>query len=427
MLRLYTSCAVLSCALMVFGGASSAQAAGFYLQENSVSGQGAAFSGVTSSAKDASAVWFNPAALTQLKDRQMNVAVHILNPETRITDTGSTLDPDGPGGAPPNALNGGKSKNPYDLTPIPNFFVAVPLTEDKDFWIGGGVNAPFGLSSDYGDTWFGRFDSTSTDLKTYNFSTVAAYKLSDKLSIGGGIDVQYAEAELKRGVYSPVAGNGTSLLAGDDISYGFNIGFVASPVETLDVGMHFRSGMSHKLDGQIKLSGLTAGNFNVAGNADLNLPDITSLGATYHVSDDWRVMGNMTWFAWSRYERISPIRADGVATPAVEQQYQDTLAFAIGTEYDLNRDWTLRAGVQYDPTPTKDGFRTSRTPDGDRTWLATGATWQMNDNMTLDLAATYIHISSERLDLTRNSGLAVIDADIEADVGILSMGVNYSF
>lgn len=427
MLRLYTSCAVLSCALMVFGAASSAQAAGFYLQENSVSGQGAAFSGVTSGANDASAVWFNPAALTQLKDRQMNVAVHLLMPETRITDTGSTLDPDGPGAAPPAALNGGESKNPYDPTPIPNFFIATPLPNHDDIWVGAGLNAPFGLSSDYGTTWFGRFDSTTTDLKTYNLSTVAAYEVSDKISIGGGIDIQYADAELKSGVYSPLAGNGTSTLEGDDISYGFNVGIVTKPTETLDVGLHYRSGMSHELEGRISLVGLTAGNFNVTGGADLNLPDIASLGATYHVSDDWRVMGNLTWFGWSRFEKIAPKRDDGVAVTATLQNYKDTLALAVGTEYDLNRDWTLRAGMQYDPTPTEDGFRTSRTPDGDRTWLATGATWQMKDNMTLDLAATYIHISSERLDLTRNSGLAVIDADIEADVGILSMGVNYSF
>src|SRR5690606_2389260 len=131
-----------------------ARAAGFYIQESSVSGLGSAFSGSTTSLGDASTVYFNPAGMTKLESAQISIGAHLLIPEATLTDTGSTFDFNGPfpGGIGP--VGGNDGGDPYGSKLVPNLFLAAPLADG--LWAGIGVTAPYGLGSDYNDGWFGR-------------------------------------------------------------------------------------------------------------------------------------------------------------------------------------------------------------------------------------------------------------------------------
>lgn len=398
-------------------GSTQANAAGFYIQEQSVKGLGSAFAGSTTSLEDASTVYFNPAGMTKLDRLQINAGAHLLIPTADIDNNGSTL--------PPGAIIGGNGGNPYDPTPVPNFFVAAPVLQDQ-LWLGLGITAPFGLANDYDEGWFGRFDSTETELTTINIQPSIAVKATEWLSIGGGIDIQYADAELKSTV-SNVVSEGTSTLEGDDISVGYNIGVQIEPIKGTEIGVHYRSAISHELDGRISVAGLTAGDFDIAGTADLDLPDVATFGLAHDVNDKLRLMGQATWFGWNNFQDITAKNDAGTTISQVVQNYQTTWAFAVGAEYDMNEQWTVRAGYQHDETPTTDQFRTSRTPDGDRNWFSAGATYKMNDRLDLDLAATYIDISEETINVSRNSGLATIRANTEGSVGILALGLTYKF
>lgn len=401
--------------------AGAAQAAGFYIQESSVSSLGAAFSNSTTGIKDASTIFFNPAGMTQLSGRQAQVGVHLLLPESDLTNTGSTF-----GGFP---VGGGDGGNPYDPSPVPNAFFAAPILEDKTLWGGIGVSAPFGLANDYGNTWFGRYDSTETELTVINISPVLAYKVNEKFSIGGGVDISYADAELKS-IATPAPGvTGTSTLEGDDISVGYNLGVTYKPWDGTTFGAHYRSGIDHKLDGSISLAGTPGGvaDFSAPGTAGLSLPDIATFGVEQAIQPNWRVMGQLSWYGWNQFERIRAVTDAGVELQNQPQDYQNTLAFSVGTEYDFNDIWTGRLGYQYDPTPTTDSGRTTRTPDGNRNWFTAGATYNYSESMSFDFAAVYIDVGNETIDVSRNGGAAQVSADTEGRVGIISAALNYRF
>lgn len=403
----------------------AAHAAGFYIQEQSVKGLGTAFSSSATSLEDASTVYFNPAGMTKLNDVQINVGTHLLIPSADLNNTGSTFDFNGPAPGGVGPIVGNDGGNPYSATPVPNFFVTAPVIQDK-LWAGFGISAPFGLANDYNDGWFGRYDSTKTELTTINVSPSLAIKATDWLSIGGGVDIQYAEAELKSAI-SNIVSEGVSTLEGDDWSVGYNVGLQLAPLENTEIGIHYRSAMSHTLDGRISVQGLSAGNFDVAGTADLNLPDIATFGIAQDISEHFRLFGQATWFGWNNFEDIHAKNDAGGTISNTLQNYQTTWAFSVGGEYDVNEKWTLRAGYQHDSTPTTDEYRTSRTPDGDRNWFSAGATYNVMPNLDLDLAATYIDISEETINLSRNSGLANITADTEGSVGIIALGLTYRF
>lgn len=390
-------------------------AAGFYIQEQSVRGLGYAFSGSTTSIDDASTIYFNPAGMTKLDGAQVNLGVHALLPDADISDRGTT--------APGALAVGGESGNPYEISPIPNFYGALPVT-DK-LWLGIGVSAPFGLGSDYDDGWFGRFDSTKTELKTINVAPTIAFEATQWLSLGFGLDVQYADANLQANAFA--GAEGLSRLVGDDVSIGYNAGIQIKPLENTEIGIHYRSAIKHELEGTISAEGTGAADFRVSGSAKLNLPDIATFGVSHDVTKDTRIMAQATWFGWNNFQDITAIDDAGTQRSQVVQNYQTTWAFAVGAEHNINEDWTVRAGYQYDKTPTTDLYRTSRTPDGDRNWFSLGATHKLTPKLDLDFAATYILVGEESINVSRNGGLANFRADTEGEVGIVAVGLSYKF
>ena len=425
--------------------AGHAQAAGFYIQEQSVSGLGSAFSGSTTNINDPSTVYFNPAGMTKLQGTQAQAGVHLLVPSSELKDTGST----GLFGAP---ITGGDGGNPYDPTPVPNGYLTYQVNDQ--LWAGLGVSAPFGLANEYDSDWFGRFDSIKTELTVIDIQPSVAFKINDQLSIAGGVNIQHADAELTSAAAAgpgPVpittGTEGVSALEGDDWSYGYTLGLQYQPFTHTTFGASYRSAVSHELEGRISATGTTLADFSVEGTAKLELPDIATFGVAHDFNDKLTLQGQATWFGWNNFQDITAVTSEsfsilptpitqsfapGDTVSSVVQNYQTTWAFAIGAEYDYSDDWTFRGGMQFDETPTTDQYRTSRTPDGDRTWLSGGATYSINDRLNLDLAATYIWIEDEEIDVSRNnsfSGLlqTEVEADTEGNVGILAVGLTYKF
>lgn len=423
------------CASCLIFESQVSNAAGFYIQEQSVSGLGTAFAGSVTSLKDPSAMYFNPAGLTQVEGIQGQLASHLLIPSADLTDRGSTRI----GGA---AINGGDGGNPYDPTPVPNGFISANVADN--LWIGLGVTAPFGLANEYDRDWFGRFDSIKTELKVIDVQPTIAYKVNDSLSIGAGLNFQHADAELTNAASANVT-EGVSTLKGDDVTVGYNLGLQYRPWEQTTIGLSYRSAINHELEGVAKTEGTTIADFDVSGAADLHLPDIATFGISQGLNEKWTIMGQATWFGWSNFKDITTVTneafaiagvganyAAGDVLSTVQQGYENTWAFAVGTEYMHSNNWTFRAGVQFDETPTTDQFRTTRTPDGDRTWLSGGGTYKFNDALSLDFAGTYIWIEDESINVTRNNAInqavaTQVVADTEGNVGIVSLGLTYKF
>lgn len=402
----------------------TAHAAGFYIQEQSVQGLGSAFSGSTTTLNDPSTIYFNPAGMTNLPGYQAQAGVHLLMPTSKIKDTGSS--------APATATLGGASGNPYDPTPVPNGFMSAEL--GHGFWAGIGMTAPFGLASEYKDGWFGRFDSTKTELTVIDIQPTLAYKINNRISVGVGVNFQHADADLRNRVMLGAATEGNSKLSGDDWGYGYSLGVQIRPTDSTTIGLDYKSEVHHHLDGKIQVTNMAGaivgvGTVSTDGSAKLTTPDHATLGIAHKLNDKLTLQGQATWFGWNNFDNITAFRASGAQASRVDQNYQTTWALAVGAEYEANDAWTLRGGMQFDQTPTTDEYRTSRTPDGDRTWVSLGATYDISPAWDMDMAATYIFIDEEEINLTRSTatGNAVIRGETEGNVGILALSATYKF
>jgi long-chain fatty acid transport protein len=387
---------------LLCGAASPALASGFYLQEQSAKEEGRAFSGGAASADDASTIFFNPAGMTELDPVEVSLNTAFLFVDSQQTDTGSTRTY--PGVPTPVAIGGSDGGKPFKQPVlVPTGFVSFRVGS-APVWLGLGITAPFGLKDQYSADFFGRYDSTGSDVKTINIQPSIAIKVSDAISIGGGVDVQQIDVQLDSALpnVSPAFGDGHLTVKGDDLSVGWNAG-VMLRAGAFRLGAHYRSQMKHNLNGRYTVTGLAGplagSNTQRFATAPIVLPDSATISAMYGVGQRFRIMATGKWFNWSVFDEIAIYPLGAPAAISV-QNYKDAWSGALGVEYDVSPKLTLRAGSMYDTTPTQDGFRTTRVPDGDRTWASAGATYKMSRHVEVNLSYAHIFVSEETLNRT---------------------------
>jgi long-chain fatty acid transport protein len=399
-------------ALLAMSG--TATASGFALIEQSASGLGNAYAGGAASAEDASTVFFNPAGMSNVKGSQFVAALHAIKPSAKFSNNGSF--------AALGTDNGGDAGS---LALVPNFYYVADINEQWKY--GVGVNSPFGLKTEYTSTWVGRNLAIKSDLMTLNINPSVSYKMSDMVSLGFGIDAQYASAELTK------AGGalGEVKVTGNDWAYGWNIGTLIQVNQELRIGASYRSSIKHTLKGDVSFSSAPA--YNGAGSADLEVPASFSLSFVDAISPQWDVMGDITWTQWSSFKNLDVIRTSGTTFPGeptplshTPENWTDTYRYSLGASHRYNDTWKVRIGVAYDRAPVSDIDRTPRIPDNDRTWLALGGQYRISAASMLDFGYAHLYVKESTLDQTVQPGVKVI-GNYQNSVDILSVQYAYSY
>jgi long-chain fatty acid transport protein len=409
--------------------AQDAWSTGFFINQQSVKGLGRVDAGNSAAADDISTIFFNPAGLIPfLGDnggRAWAIETHVIIPRADFRDTGSTLT----GGGFTFPTGGRNISNPTDPTVVPSLYWATSLSRDAAVALS--VNAPFGLAIDMGSDWFGRYDATEASLKTINVSLSGALRMSEQLSIGGGIDFQYANAQLGAALPHPLGGaDGHVDTKGNTWTPGFNVGVLYSPTTRTRIGAHYRSGIKHDVRGTTEVSGL--GPFDGVSNVRFNvdLPAIATIGFRHDVDSQLTLLGEAAWYDWSTFQEIRTRFDNGTPDAVRTTNYRDAYGFSLGADYKASREWTVRGGVHYDTTPTVDAWRDTTVPDANRLWLGVGATWTIRPKLTVDFAFNHVFFRDTRINLTRQlpgGGSFTVRGDVSSVVNTLAASINYAY
>ncbi len=168
-------------------------ASGFQLVEQNASGLGNAFAGQAAGVKNASAIYFNPAALTRVKGWNLVASVEPIGVGATFTNSASTVP--SAGGAPFPVPLGSEGGNAGKWIPVPNAYLSGQVGERV--WVGASFNVPFGLETNWQEApWMGRFHATKSKVEAYNVNPTVAFKVSDAFSIGVGANWQHVKADL---------------------------------------------------------------------------------------------------------------------------------------------------------------------------------------------------------------------------------------
>jgi len=395
--------------------ANAAFSAGFGLYE--ASARGNALGGtLVGSTKDASAVYYNPANMTETTNVSVMVGATMVWLYSDVTVDGRSE----------------RNMNP-GIFCIPNFFVTTPVW--GDLYFGLGFYCENGLGTKYGDRWTLAGDTLETTLEQFTLNPNLAYKLTDWWSVAAGLKMSYITFNNKKRPHHGTSGYGLeSELDGDDVSMGYNFGTSFRLLENEDVGrlklgVVYRSQIKHNIKGDFDIDGTVpyrtpmgavpvsyaraGGETHSDASARLTLPQSLTAGLNWDSPNEkWHVGFATTWTQWSSVDTISfkiPARKPGGEASSYDQplEWKDVWRFAVGLEYDVTDDLSLRCGYVFDMDPSSDNRGTTMLPSGDRNIVGLGFGYRIWRTLRLDIGYNLVMMDDGERAITLNKG----DAD----------------
>jgi long-chain fatty acid transport protein len=364
---------------------------GFDIYEQSAKAVGMA-GAVTAQADDPSAIFFNPAGITQLDGAQVSMGACLVMPTMQFQSKGNTVMGSYPGET---------AKIKDQAWVIPNAYVTYKVNDRVS--VGMGSFSHFGLGVEWPKYWEGRFTpgTTKTILTTTSISPVVAFKPFENLSIGLGPYIQYFNIELNNSVLigpptPPLTPNNNrdqtvqSSLSANNWNWGWQAGFRLKIVDSLTFGAAYLSEVLHKItDGDQEITSLTNGAVILTQgySGDFTLPATLRLGLAWQ-GGPWTIEGGAQWTEWSSYKTLQAVFDNGTSLTS-PKNWHNAWLWRIGAQYRVNKYLDLRAGFFYDETPIPSDTLDPLVPSGDRKGYCGGIGLHLN-RLTFDVGYNYI-------------------------------------
>ncbi len=302
---------------------------------------GGAFMGL---ANDYSAIFWNPAGLTQLRHPQFFLSGTVLVPKGTYTFAPAGVDAKTLGRIYQAGILG------Y-LHPIGDSII-----------VGLAAYTPSGIGTEWDGVALSPLSKgTAFDWESmfgvFTLSPVVAVKLSEWVSVGATFNVNYALLNTKK---PAVLGQYTEKLHG--WAYGATIGIHVRPASWISFGGTYRTQSTVTLKGTADMPGAALLGFPTSSDA--------SRGATYPMwfgggvaikpIPSLTITADAQFTNWKKLQEIDVIYSSaqwqGAFAPSGTflLNWENRTQFRFGVEYMVNSNWAVRAGYYTDKDPSPD-------------------------------------------------------------------------
>ena len=365
---------------------TAAQAGAFGINDAyNAAGMALGSAGAAAGGAGLGSIAFNPATLTDFSGAWASQSFSYIRPSMFIhSPFGNTTD----------IANGGRLVPAGQMTYQLNDHV----------WFGLSLGTPYGLVTEVNPKYYASFYGRTTSVFDITAVPMIGYKFNDWLSIGAGVQVTYFKAKLGS-MLSPLAPGSAFNLEGDDYTAGFVVGATLKPFQGTEIGVGYRSQQHPHLEGTAALniplqgmSGIILPGF-YSQTTDLDLPDQVTASVRQAINDALTLDFTYQWTHWSVFDHFI-VNTGGFPAVQLNFDYSDGWLVGGGAEYKWNSQITLRAGLNYEHSPVTDSVRSVNLPDSNRIFLGLGGSYQINPQMSVDLAYAHVFTSNAPINLT---------------------------
>lgn len=363
---------------------STAMASGFRILDQSASavGQSGAF---TAQADDPSALFYNPAGMTQLRGVQISAGTVLVGGHTSF---------DGATGATARGDFGGSVASP----PPTNLYATANLNDVglpalKDVTAGLGILSPFGILYRYPND--GPFSTAVTrqTLPLIDIKPTLAYRLNDQLAVGVGADVYtfasfwgagQGVTKLNSAGLPGVPAGAPMEINGGDTAAGFNASLLYTPFRNQDGKPLVNIGLVYRSQATLHLTGNFLANGGLVADASttLVLPQVFTGGiAVWPLRDrdhEWKLEMDIDYTGWKSIRNTDVHLSNGTSIP-FPQNWRNSYMVMIGTEYKWLRverlpHWevAVRGGYWHSQNAVPDSSFSPTVPDADNHSISVG-------------------------------------------------------
>jgi long-chain fatty acid transport protein len=409
-------------AAFMFAASSSAplraQGGAFGLYEVGLPNQGESYAGMAATADDAGTAYLNPAGMMRLKNTQLLFGPQVLHLQSQFRpESGSSI----------SGSDGGDAGGSYPAGGV--YFVVKP---SDDYRLGFSVNSPFGYETDYQHDWVGRYFVQDWKFETVDIRPSIAYRLDDKLSIGGGADVYYAYNSERIALKSETPGlpDGNYSVEANDWRIGWDLGALYELTPETRVGATYRSKVPLKLKGSpvFDEQDPTHNPTFDASRYDTRfvLPDGANLSLYHDFNPTVALLMDVGWTNWSAFDHqptaLSP------SPTSVPRNWHDTYRAGIGARYRFAEHWMLQSGYSYESSPVSKDNRTPELPMDQQHRISVGVQHEISKSVTLGAAYTFAYLGEAPIDRTLDTTSGNLDGHYSPNqVQTLSLTFSFGF
>jgi long-chain fatty acid transport protein len=334
---------------------------------------------VTASIDDSSAIFYNPAGIAQGRKIDVEVGDTVIMPTFRFRD-----------------VSGVSTQTDFHASPPFQLYESGGVTDRIS--IGVGVFTPFGLTIPWPSNWEGNRLVTRSTLATYDFNPTVAYRFG-ALRVGAGAQLVRATVDLQKKIETGVAEADVELGAAT-WGFGGNVGAELEAIpQYLSLGVHYRSAVTLAFTGEAHFDDVPPPFQSLLRDQYVKTtlvdPDTFQMGVASRPIQSLLIEADVVWYGWAKFRAISiafPADASGQlgASTSEPKNWHDTVNGHLGGELSIDRHWQVRAGFEFDPSPSPASTLLPDVPDADRLNVAGGAGYLDSSGFGLDLG--YQHI-----------------------------------
>jgi long-chain fatty acid transport protein len=360
---------------VVFGGTMNLQSGGFRLpdQDAFATGRGEAF---VATADNASAIYYNPAGITQLDGSNVRLGMYdiFLDPRYRNPNTGQSFDLQ------------------EKFHAIPQLFYTYGLTnKNLPLSFGLGIYSPYGLSEKWPQNTGFRPTATEASLDYYTINPVVAYKLPWNISLAAGLLVNYSDIKLQQGL-TPVPNNDLFMFKGHSWGVGYNLGLMWQPLKQLSFGTTFRSSTRMDYEGHTdtQYRGLLPTTSSAATLNDYEFPMQVSTGVSYRPTKKWNFEFDAEYTDWNSLGTLtlhqsSPNPVVRASNIPVAFNWESSWYYEFGVTRYFDNGWHVSAGYIFNENSVPNAHYQPVVTDMDKHFFSLGLGYQCR-HLSLDVA-----------------------------------------
>ena len=383
-------------------GGGGFENASFSAEQIAMSGTG------TASPDEPAAISYNPAGIVDLPGVQVQGDANFLSLFT-WKDNNVT----------------GNTRSSGTISVVPTAYVTInpgKIFNDK-LAFGVGTDSPFGLMNKYNSSDPAtHYTGWRNYLKMFTIKPTIAYKITDKISIGGGpmwyrvYDFGGIQGYPNSLVMGPGFPDGQIRLNTSGNDWGWQMGTLIKLSEKHRLGYYFRSPVNIKARGSAKVEnadflGAPGGqglhNFETGVHTKLPLPMNMTWAYAYQPTPKTHYEADFTWSHWATTKRLYFV-TDPTADPydnavlnairAADKDWSDGYGLQLGVSHKLTKKLILRGGSYFYWTPVPKDHFTPSVPDANHLSLSLGLGYALSKYLTADIAYSNAFYFRRRID-----------------------------
>ena len=273
-------------------------------------------------ADNPSAIYYNPAGISQLSGQNLRGGVNFLSLDLGFED------------------HAGRKYSSRDaIVPVPGFYYTYGLT-NLPITFGLGYYLPYGLSLEWPENGPFRTTVTRGELQYHTLNPVISWQVFKSLSLAAGPTINYAKTDLRRGLAT--AGDEFKF-TGDDYVLGVSAGLLWQPTVKHSFGLSYRSPTTLNFKGQSRV--LPYPIPVQQASVELPMPQVIIAGYSYRPTPHWNLEVDVDWTDWSDLNTV--VLKQGTGNIALPFNWKSSLAYEAGVTRYFDNGLHVSGGYVY--------------------------------------------------------------------------------